>query len=771
MSKPEINFDFFSSFILRIPSYPVSFYHNLTKGFTIEDDLIKELLKDNHINESLFLASPDLYNEIQKWISSENYSPDKAAKIKISILKYFIRMSTRCTPFGLFSACGFGEFGNKTKITVDNTSSFYRRTRFDMQFVVNLGNELQTNSIIQKEMLFYPNTTLYKLGDFYRYIQYTLDQDGRKYSLEAVKRTDYLDLLLEKSTLGISKIELVDILTSDEINENEATSFIEELIDYQILVSDLEITLTGDDFFNKLVSLNALINETQKANLPEKEKQFISDFETITNNNPSLDLKILSGELSMIDEMQEIPFPSYKKIVQTLRNNSLSFNEKYLFQTDLFLKPNDFQLDKNYKTELIKVIKLLNKISPKPQKKIFDNFKKEFTKRYDAQSISLVKALDFETGIGYGSSNENFDVTPILDEINLQKKTKNNDQIILNEVDKIIHFKLSNAIIDNEKSFNLTFNDFKNIDFSGDNLTDTFSCLFEVVKEDEREWIVIQSIGGSSAANLFARFCYGNEDINELAYEITKYESNITEDKIVAEIVHLPEARTGNVLRRPSFRNYEIPYLAQSSLDTSKQIPIEDIVLKTISGRLILWSEKYNKEIIPKLTNAHNFSNKSLPIYQFLSDMQFENCKSSIGIKTDYLEKLFNYLPRITVGNCIISKARWIFTPEHNPELFKNLNSNHKIYERNISSLVSDISSSLKNNSLPKYVSLLDGDNTLIINMQNSTCVEMLLSTIKNRTKFILEEHLFPSEKIVTNENDYYANQFIVALKMNKHEA
>jgi hypothetical protein len=148
--------------------------------------------------------------------------------------------------------------------------------------------------------------------------------------------------------------------------------------------------------------------------------------------------------------------------------------------------------------------------------------------------------------------------------------------------------------------------------------------------------------------------------------------------------------------------------------------------------------------------------------------MQFENCKSGIGIKTDNLEKLFNYFPRVTIGNCIISKAKWIFSHEKNPVFFRNLSSKYKIYEKNIFSLIADISSAISK-SLPQYISLVDGDNTLIINTQNSTCVEMLLSVIKNRTKFILEEYLFPSDRIVKSKDDYYANEFIVSLKWEKH--
>lgn len=351
MSKTEIRFSLFSSYVFRIPAFPVILYQNLTNGSTITDEQIKELAKNNTIKESLFLASPELYNEVMKWISLENYSPEKAHKIKISLLKYFIRMSTRCTPFGLFSACGSGKFGNKTQMNINTASSFYRKTRFDMQFVGNLANTLQAIPLVRDELLFYPNTTIYKLGNFYRYIQYTLNKSGRKYSLEALKRTEYLDLILEKSLLGISKSDLIHFLLSDEITETEATFFIDELINHQILVSELEMTLTGDDFFDKLVNLNDLIGNAYKTNLVEIEKKN-GLLKNSQKDSSSLNLKALSEKLQNINGHQNEPLSSYEKIVEELKENDLSFNEKHLFQTDLFIESNNFTLDVNYKKRI-----------------------------------------------------------------------------------------------------------------------------------------------------------------------------------------------------------------------------------------------------------------------------------------------------------------------------------------------------------------------------------------------------------------------------------
>lgn len=759
MPKSKISYRFFSSFILRAPVYPIDFYKNLTTGLFIETDAIKEMLKNTLINEALFLASPELQVEIQKWLKQKDYPVEKSNKIKLSVLKYLFRMSTRCTPFGLFAACGAGKLANETILNIDKEKNFDRKTRFDMQFLANLANELTANSTIQNQLRFYTNTTLYQLGYYYRYVEYTLQQSKRKYSLEALKRTDYLDLVLQKAVAGASKKELIIVLVSDEITKNDAKSFIEELITNQILVSELELMLTSPS--KKTLSLPN--PSPEDCLIPRNDGENSSGNKT---NGYSLELDDLNKKLFEIDTKFDNPISCYEDIIETVAKTNIPFDKKYLFQTDLFLDSNDFQLDNKYTSELLKAIVVLNKISEKPKNTPLENFKKAFVERYESESIPLVKALDVETGIGYLQHNDSFDVTPLLDSLAIKRKVNpDSHQISLNKAEKIIYKKLQYALQNNEGSIEFKQFDFNNIDFSGQNLPATFSCLFEIVEEEGKEWIVIQSIGGSSAANLLARFCYGNPEINDLANEISQYESESYGDKILAEIVHLPESRTGNVLRRPSFRPYEIPYLGQSSLPTSHQINIENLLLHVKNDRLVLWSKKQDKEVIPRLTNAHNYSYNTLPIYHFLCDMQFENCKSSIGFHWNNLEKLFDYFPRVTIGNCIVSKAKWIFTKEKHPEFFKILTKKGMIYDKSIFSFASHIPSRDINEFLPQYVSLIDGDNTLVINLDNNTCIEMLVETVKNRTQFVLEEFLFPSSKVVTGKTGCYANQFIVGLK------
>src|SRR5690606_42056036 len=112
-----------------------------------------------------------------------------------------------------------------------------------------------------------------------------------------------------------------------------------------------------------------------------------------------------------------------------------------------------------------------------------------------------------------------------------------------------------------------------------------------------------------------------NDEIKNLNHEIYLQEEKT--DKITAEIVHLPEDRTGNILYRYNTCKYEIPYLGLSSKNPENQILIDDLLIYVENDEIKIRSKKLNKEIMPKLSNAHNFASpQSVPVYQFLCDLQ-----------------------------------------------------------------------------------------------------------------------------------------------------
>ena len=120
---------------------------------------------------------------------------------------------------------------------------------------------------------------------------------------------------------------------------------------------------------------------------------------------------------------------------------------------------------------------------------------------------------------------------------------------------------------------------------------------------------------------------------------------------------------------RPAFRKYEIPYLSNSTLPKKQQITLDDLYLSVKYDRLILRSKRVNKQIAPRLGNAHNYSFNALPVYHFLCDLQTQNIRGGLYFDWGSLKDKFVFLPRVEIENVIVSPATW----QLNKDQFKTL--------------------------------------------------------------------------------------------------
>lgn len=402
-------------------------------------------------------------------------------------------------------------------------------------------------------------------------------------------------------------------------------------------------------------------------------------------------------------------------------------------------------------------MRLLNKISQTPSETFLSQFRKAFYERYEDREVPLSQALDVELGVGFLQNKDSGDVSALIDDIILPgKPTKiSTKEVKWNTIHSILHKKLLDSLRKKEQVVVLQDADFDKFDENWTDLPDTISTMVNIVTIDGEEHVVMSSIGGSSAANLLGRFCHSDPEIHEYVNEIIAVEEQCNPNKILAEIVHLPESRVGNILMRPALRSYEIPYLAKSVLDTDAQLPIDDLMISVKRERVILRSKKYNKEVIPHLTNAHNYSSGALPIYQFLANMQSQNKRGGLGFNWGPYEDDFPFLPRVVYKGVILSPKTWNVT-KSDVEVLQNSQKDMGKFQEHLTQFIND-------KQLPQFVLLKESDNELLINLKNITSVQMLLSTVKKRSRFILKEFLHNEQSIVSGGNVSYTNQVILS--------
>ena len=718
------NYIFATEFIIRTPANSFDYLkQSLSKD-------VETLYGNQELQDAIYIASKDLYDEFKKYSSLDE---KEKKKVSNSFIRYVCRMSTRCTPFGLFAGCAVGNMGEYTNCTVKR--KFIRHTRLDMNYLCSLSQHLSNIEEIKFRIKYYPNNSLYLVGNKYRYIEYQYMKNERIHQVISVNKTNYLDKIISLSKKGATIDTLYPSITNEYIQKEDAINYINELIQSQVLVSELDPTISGDDFLTRIINnLCALKIEHQ---IIEK-------------------LKNVQNILMQIDASKKFPLFKYRKIESIVESIGIPYNNKYLFQVDINNIYSKATIGLSIRKEIESTLTFLNKTTKFRENRNLLEFQKRFAEQFEEKEVPLLIALDPEIGVGY-PIDYNKEVSQLLDDFLLP----NSYNLRQNANDNLIQSVLQKKIIDNKtmrEEIEVTDDDFKEINESWDDLPSTLSVFFEIIKDKKDDVLIkLKSIGGSSAANLLARFAYTDKKIENLVREITYKEQFLNHNVILAEIVHLPDSRVGNILYRPHLRDYEIAYLANSSLSKDKTLYASDIMLSVKKGRLFLRSKRYNKEVIPRLTNAHNYALSNIPVYRFLCDMQSQNQRVSLFFDLGSLYNELSYMPRIRYKHTILSPATWNIKTEEIKSLF--------LIENEIQ-LLQEIKEWCETKHIQQYSLLSDGDNELFIDWNNMFSIRTFISVVKNRTGFRLKEFLYSEKNTIVKDKDgsAYLNECIVIL-------
>ena len=732
----------FKNFVVRTPLLPFSQLEETLERMKNQKLELKQILENPVILEAIFLGSPVLHQEIQKYLDQKTKDPKEEDRLKNAVIRYLTRMSTRCTPFGLFAGCSMGILGNEDQIIIDDLSQYGRHTRLDMNYLCALSQDIAKIPEVKQNTLFFPNTSIYAYGEQLRYIEYKYIQARRIHNIVSVDNSEYIQRVLSRAQQGARLLDLAELLVDEEISLEEASDFIDEMVESQVLVNELEPAITGKEYFEQLTETLAQIPGLDEL---KNKLQTIEKLLTEIDNLPP-------------GETQEY----YTQIIELVKELKTEYDIKYLFQTDMTKPCISSSISPEILDEIYEGITLMNKISLNYSgNSLLNHFMESFQERYEDQSVPLLRVLDTELGIGYRASGNEGDINPLIDDLYTPTKQSQRSEISWDFVQSFLHRKLVETLAEKQTTLELKDKDFEKTPIQWDNLPSTFSVMCKIATyTDDKKTIIMESAGGSSAANLLGRFCHTDPTLHQHVLNITAKEEELNPDCILAEIVHLPESRIGNILIRPVLRPYEIPYLAKSSVDTEFQLPLSDFYVSVRSGAIKLFSKRLNKEIMPRLSSAHNYSNGAMPVYQFLCDLQNQGKRGGIGFHWGSLEDEFSFLPRVTYKNLVLSLARWII----NVSDFKALMETKEETER-----MRKINQWREEKKIPRYVVQPDHDNTLFVDFENWDCIQSLYSAIKKRPTFNLEEFLFDSNNalIHNKKGDSFTNEFVFAFYKN----
>jgi thiopeptide-type bacteriocin biosynthesis protein len=717
---------------------------------------LRALVTQKDVREALFVASPSLDEGIEAWLSDGGSA--RARGVVEILVRYLVRMSARCTPFGLFSGCSVGALGKDTRLTLAPRAEYRRHTRLDTHYLSKLCEELERDPAIRASARWTPSSGLFPSAGQLRYAEARIDPvtRDRSFHLVSVELTDYLASTMERARRGATAMELAQALVDAdaEVTLEEAAGYIDLLIDSQILVSDLAPPVTGREPIED-------IEQTLLAHGARAARAGGEGSEGALHDKAATVLAQVTEALDAMDrEGLGLSQDRYKDVAASLAALPAKTELPRLFQVDLFKPAPGAQLGGAPLREIQRALDMLAKMRrPEGRRgEALRRFREAFSERYESREVPLMEVLDDERGIGFESATAgSSEPSPLLNDLFFPPTEAPSgtygahEEWLLGKLAPLLRSGAREWVIDAKEMQSLEAKTLATPPDAFAVMATLASASPEALAKGEFT-LWMHGVSGPSGAVLLGRFCHGDDELRRRVEEHLRAEEALRPDAIFAEIVHLPEGRLGNILCRPLLRAHEIPFLGRSGAPEEMQIALTDLRVSVAGGRVILRSERLGREVLPRLTSAHNFPMAALGAYRFLCALQSQDSDGIPGFTWGSLARA-PFLPRVTYGRVILSLARWTI----GRDALKALDAKNDAGRfRAVEALRGAI-------GLPRWISVVDGDNVLPLDLDNVLHVDSFVALVKNRSAATLQE-LFPSpgEMCASGPEGLFVHELVV---------
>jgi thiopeptide-type bacteriocin biosynthesis protein len=605
---------------------------------------LRELVGDPAISEAIFVASPALSEQVGRWLDGDSSAKSDEPAIVRSLLSYVSRMSTRCTPFGLFAGCSAGEVREALDLRLPDGDPLRRTTRLDYGFLAGLVTRIEADPEARGGLTFRPNSSLYRAGGRLRMAERRVVDGVIRYHRVTFEEDEALSQALAAAATGIRLDDLVTAFVDDDVSAEEAREYLDALVDSQVLVSDLGPIITGGDPVEALIA--------QLADHPATKRV-------------SEELAAAKTAIDVIDSRGAGNEPAaYRAVADDLRSVEPALNVSRLFQVDLARPAPDLALSTPIVDEMVRAVEALWRIYPPSEPTELDQFRAAFRERYEDREVPLVLALDEELGVGFGApAGPSVDGTPLL--ANLPPALEPDQSGSWHGRDKHLLKLLLDARAAGATQIKLTEDDLTILQSPAPPpLPDALGVAaaiaagsHEAAAGGDFEVLLLKG-SGPSGAMLLGRFCHTDQAIESVVRKHVAAEEEFDPEADYAEIVHLPEGRVGNIIARPVLRGHEIAFVGRSGAPEDRQLALTDLLVSVRDGRIVLRSALTGRRVIPRLTNAHYFQRGALAAYRFLASLQFDGTAASLAWHWGALASA-PYLPRVVLGRTVLDRAQW----------------------------------------------------------------------------------------------------------------
>lgn len=697
---------------------------------------LRMIFERPEVRHALFVASPSLEEAIPTWLKD----PDgrKGRKVEHALVRYFGRMTTRCTPFGLFAGCSVGLVRTadcvSSRLVLSPTSRYRMVSRIDFGYLYELTLTLSRDPASVAYLSYSANTSLVRIGSSWHYTE-RRSTSGTSHHLSRLESDDFLDAVIEAASGPVTISELVRIVQQQDgggsISYAEAYGYIADLISNDVLESTLVPAITGAPAAETVLA---------ELNLHAESSQMGSTLERAVRVLRSIDLAGLGQ-----------PPSAYDAFAAALGQLPSSSQNALPIHVDMF-KPADACIGEAVVLELCRVLEVLYRFGGFAEPDELQQFRVAFTERYERGWVPLLQALDEDSGIGFGKPGGPLGSRSM--------GTGTDADLGLTELELVLVQKLSTIGYAPGREIFLAESDLPVVADSsralpsGCEVSATIVAASPAALERGDFEVLFKSAYGPPTARMLARFCHLDDELHALVREAVRDEESRDDGAVYAEVVHLPQGRVGNLIQRPVLREYEIPYLGRSGASSVNTLPPSDLLVTVgADGTILLFSKRLGRQVIPRLTNAHGFSNLTLSnVYRFLCYLQVQGTGTPPAFSWGRLDVL-DYLPRVRAGRTVLARARWRLSTAELAELRKSSRYDRYVVTQRIRQA----------RQLPRWIMLVERDNSLPIDLDNPLSVDAFVSAIGATGHVFLEEQ-YPSlaDQCVAGPEGIFCNEIVL---------
>ena len=700
-------------FMTRTPILPISHYQHMFKDSTMNPDQLLAAFQDPVLQEALLVASPDLYYALQ---NTDFSKPSRATRQIISSLtRYFIRMTTRPTPFGLFAGISIGHFGQPgeaTNITIASPDQHTKRARPDMEWIYNIIKQAEANPDIRQHLPVRFNDFTYQSGNRIE----KPDKTALQHTTEGKTTTQGSESTSIRYTAQVQKIQAMaqDFVPYGEILQSltEANpavpperieTFLAQLLENEYLISKLRPPLTNTDVLDYI----------------------INTFENIGNTTETY-ATILSNLRILLQDYNKTPVGKGIALLQQITATMAEFMQsKNYLQVDMKLATDTNTISPELKETLEDFANAMAKIGIGTYvTDEFAHYKSLFLEKYGyGAEIPVLELLDADKGLGcptnYGNSPTH------------TRPPKQDKPIQGQHLENILTNKTITALKNNQTSIAITDTDIAS--FHNQVATaplNSFEVFFTTQPDNEYPLMVSQGMASNGAGKAFGRF-YDMVDAGQISFPSNSH---------TVEIAELPTlGRLSNITSTQSPHPYSIA-IATNPPCTSKALSINDLFIgiNPADNNLYIKSKSLGKKIRVAMTSMLNplYSSNTVRFLREISDVADNSPAASL---INLIGNKFIYNPRVTYKNIVLKPETWV--------LSKSLISfaDKEQFETKFAYYC-------KKYNLPQYIQLNQGDNSLQLDTTNPYHVEEIYNAIKSNNESVTFTELLPSTQAHSTE-------------------